>query len=129
MIESYGALTPIFRAAGGPLDPVLVSASERLSKESGTSVSSGQVLFKWLIQKGVVVVTCVFLSLHFSLRIRADFLIRRTSSKVSRIKEALSTASLPDLTSDEIAAIETEGSKLHKSALMYYVKQVQEYKK
>ncbi|KAE9409517.1 Aldo/keto reductase [Gymnopus androsaceus JB14] len=108
VVESYGALTPIFRAAGGPLDPVLVSASERLSKESGISVSSGQVLFKWLIQKGVVVVT--------------------TSSKVSRIKEALSTASLPDLTSDEIVAIETEGSKLHKSALMYYVKQVQEHK-
>ncbi|KIK62814.1 hypothetical protein GYMLUDRAFT_41698 [Collybiopsis luxurians FD-317 M1] len=94
VIESFGALSPIFRASGGPIDPVLASAAERLTKESGSPVSPGQVLFKWLIQKGVVAVT--------------------TSSKVSRIKESLATASLPDLTSEEISAIETEGSKWHK---------------
>ncbi|KAJ3986113.1 NADP-dependent oxidoreductase domain-containing protein [Lentinula detonsa] len=98
VIESYGGLSPIVRAPGGTLDPVLANAAERLAKESGTAVSSGQVLSKWLIQKGVVVVT--------------------TSSKVSRIKEALSTASLPDLSADEISAIETEGSKVHKRFFM-----------
>ncbi|KAJ4475324.1 NADP-dependent oxidoreductase domain-containing protein [Lentinula edodes] len=98
VIESYGGLSPIVRAPGGPVDAVLASAAERLSKESGTTVSAGQVLSKWLVQKDVVVVT--------------------TSSKVSRIKEALLTASLPDLTVDEISAIETEGSKVHKRFFM-----------
>ncbi|KAJ3807794.1 NADP-dependent oxidoreductase domain-containing protein [Lentinula aff. lateritia] len=101
VIESYGGLSPIVRAPGGPVDPVLASAAERLSKESGTNVSPGQVLSKWLIQKDVVVVT--------------------TSSKVSRIEEALLTASLPDLTVDEIFAIETEGSKVHKRFFMKHV--------
>ncbi|KAJ3818745.1 NADP-dependent oxidoreductase domain-containing protein [Lentinula raphanica] len=101
IIESYGGLSPIVRAPGGTLDPVLASTAERLSKESGTSVSPGQILSKWLIQKGVVVVT--------------------TSSKVSRIKEALSTASLPDLNADEISAIESEGLKVHKRFFMKHV--------
>ncbi|KAJ4487778.1 oxidoreductase [Lentinula aciculospora] len=94
VIESYAALSSIFRASGGPVDPVLANVAARLrTKESDTTVSPGQVIFKWLIQKGVVVVT--------------------TSSKVSRIREALSTPSLPDLTEEEMATIETEGSKVH----------------
>ncbi|KAF5389927.1 hypothetical protein D9757_003647 [Collybiopsis confluens] len=101
LIESYGGLSPIFRATGGPVDPVLAIASERLSKASGNPVSSGQVLTKWLIQKGMVVVT--------------------TSSKVSRIQEALATTALPDLTTDEITAIETEGVKWHRRFFMKHV--------
>ncbi|KAJ3736118.1 NADP-dependent oxidoreductase domain-containing protein [Lentinula guzmanii] len=94
VVESYGALSSLFRVPGGPVDPVIANAVQRLSKESGTSVSPGQVLMKWLIQKRVVIVT--------------------TSSKASRMKEMLATPSLPDLTLEEIAAIETEGSKMHK---------------
>ncbi|KAJ3986114.1 NADP-dependent oxidoreductase domain-containing protein [Lentinula detonsa] len=94
VVESYGALSSLFRVPGGPVDPVIAGVVQRLSRESGTSVSPGQVLMKWLIQKRVVIVT--------------------TSSKASRIKEMLATPSLPDLTLEEIAAIETEGSKMHK---------------
>ncbi|KAJ4487777.1 NADP-dependent oxidoreductase domain-containing protein [Lentinula aciculospora] len=101
VIESYGGLSSIVRASGGPVDLVLASAAERLSKESGTTVSLGQILSKWLIQKGAAVVT--------------------TSSELSRIQETLSTASLPDLSVDEISAIETEGSKVHKRFFMKHV--------
>ncbi|KAJ3800047.1 oxidoreductase [Lentinula aff. detonsa] len=60
IVVEYGALSSLFRVPGGPVDPVVASAVQRLSKESGTSVSPGQVLMKWLIQKRVVIVTtCV----------------------------------------------------------------------
>ncbi|KAJ3753662.1 NADP-dependent oxidoreductase domain-containing protein [Lentinula raphanica] len=94
VIESYGALSTLFRVPEGPVDHIVAKLAERLSKESGTTISSGQILMKWLFQKGVVVVT--------------------TSSKTSRMKEMLAVPSLPDLTPEEIVAIETEGSKLHK---------------
>ncbi|KAF9053891.1 Aldo/keto reductase [Hymenopellis radicata] len=90
---SYGGLTSIVRARGGPVD--------QLEKESGKPVSPGQVLTKWLIQKGAIVVT--------------------TTSKPERIVETLSTPDVPDLTAEEIAAIETEGSKLHKRIFMKHV--------
>ncbi|KAE9409518.1 hypothetical protein BT96DRAFT_1084844 [Gymnopus androsaceus JB14] len=78
VVASFGGLSRIVRGLGGPVDPVLASASERLLKESGTRVSPSQVLSKWFIPKGVVGIT--------------------TSSKASPIKEALSNASLPNLT-------------------------------
>ncbi|KAL0570812.1 hypothetical protein V5O48_011148 [Marasmius crinis-equi] len=98
VIESYGGLVPVTKAAGGPVDPVLEKIAERLSKEAGKTVTPGHVLTKWQIQKGVIVVT--------------------TSSKESRIKETLDIPTLPDLTSDEITQIEQEGSKLHKRIYM-----------
>jgi hypothetical protein len=55
--SSYGGLSPIFRAKGGPLDAVLSGISERLGKERGQLVSLSQVLIKWLQQKGMLVVT------------------------------------------------------------------------
>ncbi|KAL0066459.1 hypothetical protein AAF712_006502 [Marasmius tenuissimus] len=97
-IESYGGLVPVTKAPGGPLDPVLEKIAQRLSKESGKTVSAGHILTKWQIQKGIVVVT--------------------TSSKESRIKETLEIRALPDLTSDEIREIEVEGSKIHKRVYM-----------
>ncbi|KAF5373653.1 hypothetical protein D9758_000690 [Tetrapyrgos nigripes] len=101
VIESYGGLTPVARVPGGPVDPVITAIAERLSKETGTVVNSGQVLSKWLLQKGIIVIT--------------------TSSKVSRIQEALAVSSLPDLTVEEIKSIENEGSKLHKRIFMKHV--------
>ncbi|KAF8921097.1 NADP-dependent oxidoreductase domain-containing protein [Mucidula mucida] len=98
---SYGGLTPIVRASGGPVDSVIAGIVTRLEKESGKPVSPGQVLTKWLIQKGAIVVT--------------------TTSKPERIVETLSTPDVPDLTAEEIAAIETEGSKLHKRIFMKHV--------
>ena len=42
-----------------------------------------------------------------------EILLYRTSSKVERVKEYLAAETLPDLTPEEIKAIEEEGSKLH----------------
>lgn len=56
---SYGGQTPLVRAAGGPLDAVLHSICERLEETRGHLVTTGQVLSKWILQKGAIVVTCV----------------------------------------------------------------------
>lgn len=56
---SYGGLTPVVRFKGGPVDPVLKSAAIRLSKESGKTVSEGQVLQLWLRSKGIPAITYV----------------------------------------------------------------------
>ncbi|KAF9562197.1 Aldo/keto reductase [Agrocybe pediades] len=97
-IESYGGQTPIVRVPGGPLDATLASIKDRLEKTYGKPVTTGQILSKWLLQKDVIVVT--------------------TSSKVERIQEFLETENVPDLTADEIGAIEAEGAKLHKRVYM-----------
>lgn len=54
---SYGGQTPLVRAVGGPADAVISAIRERLEKTRGKPVSSGQVLSKWIIQKGAIVVT------------------------------------------------------------------------
>lgn len=54
---SFGGQTPLVRAAGGPADGVISTIRERLEKTRGQSVSSGQVLSKWILQKGAIVVT------------------------------------------------------------------------
>ncbi|CAK5269954.1 unnamed protein product [Mycena citricolor] len=96
-IESYGGLTPLVRAPGGPVDEVLARIISRL----GGSVTSAQVLTKWLWQKGAVVVT--------------------TSSKEDRLKEYLASADVSDLTAEEIKAIDEAGAKLHKRVFMAHV--------
>ncbi|KAF8557314.1 Aldo/keto reductase [Imleria badia] len=92
--SSYGGLSPIVRGKGGPLDPVIEQIRVRLEKTRGSPVSDGQVLNKWLHQKGVLVVT--------------------TSSKVERIREYIDTEDVPELTVEEIKLIEITGGKLHR---------------
>ncbi|KAK0459824.1 NADP-dependent oxidoreductase domain-containing protein [Desarmillaria tabescens] len=95
LIASYGGLTPIVRAPGGPVDPVVNGIAERLK------ISPSQVYTKWLLQKGILVVT--------------------TTSKPARITETLKTPDVTDLTSEDIAAIEEAGAKLHKRIFMRHV--------
>ncbi|OBZ75615.1 NAD/NADP-dependent indole-3-acetaldehyde reductase [Grifola frondosa] len=90
---SYGGLTPIVRFKGGPVDPVLSSIRERLQKTSGKPVTEGQVLGLWLRAKGIPEIT--------------------TTSKVERIKEYIATETLPDLTVEEVHAIDEAGSQVH----------------
>ncbi|KAG9120381.1 hypothetical protein FRC07_004148 [Ceratobasidium sp. 392] len=85
VIESYGGLAPITRLPGGKLDAVLDNIATRL----GPKVTPGQVIFSWIRAKGVVIVT--------------------TTSRKERIQEYLSIFDLPDLTEDEIAAIDEAG--------------------
>lgn len=91
--SSYGGLTPLFRAPGGPLDPVIEEIRARLESTRGQPVSIGQVLIKWLQQYGILVVT--------------------TSSKADRMREYLDTAMVPDLTAEEIESIENAGAQLY----------------
>ncbi|KAI0336530.1 Aldo/keto reductase [Cubamyces sp. BRFM 1775] len=93
---SYGGLTPIVRHKGGPVDPVLASIRGRLEKDTGKSVSEGQVLGLWLRYQGVPEIT--------------------TSSKEERVKEYIATQELPDLTAEEVEAINEAGSKVHHRA-------------
>lgn len=89
--SSYGGLSPIFRAPGGPLDPVIEKIRARLESTRGQPVSIGQVLNKWLQQYGILVVT--------------------TSNKEGRMREYLDTANVPELTAEEIESIENAGAQ------------------
>ncbi|KZV89901.1 hypothetical protein EXIGLDRAFT_721004 [Exidia glandulosa HHB12029] len=84
-IEAYSSLNPITKTPGGPLDPVLARIAKRIG---GTPA---QVIFAWLRQKGVIIVT--------------------TSGKAERLREYLAVPSLPELTSEEIEEIEEAGRK------------------
>ena len=54
---SYGGLTPIIRAKGGPIDAVLEKIAQRIGSSSGKSVTQGQVLQLWLRKKGIPCIT------------------------------------------------------------------------
>ncbi|KLO14798.1 Aldo/keto reductase [Schizopora paradoxa] len=83
--EAYSSLTPITRTPGGPVDPVLKSIGLRLG------ATPAQVIFSWVKSKGAVIVT--------------------TTTKVDRLHEYLEVADLPELTPEEVAAIEEAGAK------------------
>ncbi|KAF8558199.1 hypothetical protein OG21DRAFT_1504579, partial [Imleria badia] len=51
--SSYGGLSPLSRAQGGPLDPVIYKIRARLEATRGRHVTDGQVLNKWLQQRGI----------------------------------------------------------------------------
>ena len=59
LATSYGGLTPIVRQKGGPVDPVLASISQRLTKDVGKDVTEGQVLGLWLRSQGIPEITSV----------------------------------------------------------------------
>ncbi|KAH9033515.1 NADP-dependent oxidoreductase domain-containing protein [Lactarius pseudohatsudake] len=82
--EAYGSLAPITTYPGGPVDPVLSTIARRIG---GTP---GQVIFKWVHAKGFVVVT--------------------TTERRTRLDEYLAVVHLPDLTKDEIDAIDRAGA-------------------
>ncbi|KAI9459696.1 NADP-dependent oxidoreductase domain-containing protein [Lactarius psammicola] len=82
--EAYGSLAPITTYPGGPVDPVLATIARRIG---GTP---GQVIFKWAHAKGFVIVT--------------------TTERRTRLDEYLAVVHLPDLTSDEIEAIDKAGA-------------------
>ncbi|GBE82184.1 NAD/NADP-dependent indole-3-acetaldehyde reductase [Sparassis crispa] len=93
LLCSYAGLTPIVHFKGGPVDPILASVGERIAKIVGKPISDGQVLQLWLKTKGYPAIS--------------------TSSKEERIKEYLEVETLPDLTAEEVGAIDVAGSKVH----------------
>ncbi|KAI5306563.1 hypothetical protein KEM56_000258 [Ascosphaera pollenicola] len=85
--EAYAPLAPIIRVKdGGPLDSVLPPLAEKYG------VTSGDVLLRWSIERGVVPVT--------------------TTSKESRMQEYARAATFT-LTPEEVQKITEEGSKKH----------------
>jgi len=83
--EAYNTLAPITAYPGGPVDPVLRTIARRIG---GTP---GQVIFKWAHVKGFVVVT--------------------TTARRARMDEYLRVFHLPDLTPDEVEAIDKAGAQ------------------
>ncbi|KAI0046154.1 Aldo/keto reductase [Auriscalpium vulgare] len=92
--ESYGAQSPLFRAKGGPVDPVLTRVAQRLSETGSQQYNEGHVLLLWQREKGIVVVT--------------------TTAKESRLADYIAVANAPPLTQEEIAAIDEAGSQWHR---------------
>ncbi|KAI0054936.1 Aldo/keto reductase [Artomyces pyxidatus] len=83
VIEAFGSLAPLTSIPDGPLDSVLHTIAARVN------ATPAQVIFKWALSKGVVVVT--------------------TTSQAARLAEYLAVAQLDDLTNEEIAAIDDAG--------------------
>ncbi|KAJ8594207.1 Aldo/keto reductase [Rhizopogon salebrosus TDB-379] len=83
VIEAYGALTPVTREPGGPVDAPLNNIATRLG------ATADQVLLAWVKAKGAVAVT--------------------TSSKKARLLSYLSAGDL-DLSAEDIQAIDTAGA-------------------
>ncbi|PCH37784.1 Aldo/keto reductase [Wolfiporia cocos MD-104 SS10] len=94
---SYGGLAPLTQAElkDGPVDPVLAAAAARLSTVAGKPVSKGQVLHLWLRARGMGAIT--------------------TSTQEERIREYVEMETLPDLTEDELRAIDEAGAQRHHS--------------
>ena len=59
IIASYGGATPLARVPNGPLKDVLPTIRARLEQTRGGPVTEGQVLSKWILQKGAIVITWV----------------------------------------------------------------------
>lgn len=86
--ESYGPLTPILRhPTGGPLRPVLERIGQRLGIDSAT------ILLLWTVQKNVVAVS--------------------TSGNPDNIRKIAEVNTLPDLSAEDMAAIDEAGKKVH----------------
>ena len=57
--QSYGGLSPLFRAKGSAVDRVVEDIATKWSKDTGKSYNAGHVTLVWLKQKGIVAITCV----------------------------------------------------------------------
>lgn len=86
-VSSYGPLTPIVRAPGGPVDPVYA----QLAKKYG--VTEGDIGLRWVIDQGIVAIT--------------------TSSNKDRLKGYLNHLSSFQLTPKEVEQISEAGNKQH----------------
>ncbi|QLG74621.1 hypothetical protein HG535_0G05040 [Zygotorulaspora mrakii] len=86
IIEAYSPLTPLSRARPGPLDRVLPELETKYNK------TETQILLRWAIQRGVVVLT--------------------TSSKEHRLKEILGALDF-ELSDDDVELISQVGSEKH----------------
>ena len=84
--SAYGPLTPVTRAAGGPLDTVLAALAKKYA------VTPGDVAIRWVIERGVIAIT--------------------TSSKESRLTEYLRAVKF-DLTPHEVQQISELGQQKH----------------
>ncbi|KAL1410576.1 hypothetical protein Q8F55_004589 [Vanrija albida] len=88
VFQSYGPLTPLLRhPTGGSLKAVVEKIAEKRGIEPST------VLLLWTVQKNVVAIT--------------------TSNNPERIAKLAQIDSLPDLSAEEIAAIDEAGKKVH----------------
>jgi len=85
VIETYGALTPITKKPGGPVDKPVNEIAQRLG------ITPAQVILLWVRAKGVVIVT--------------------TTSKAERLQEYLAVGDLQPLSQEDVDAIDAAGSQ------------------
>ncbi|KAA1469439.1 Aldo/keto reductase [Dentipellis sp. KUC8613] len=91
-IETFAGLSSLSRVKG-PVDPVVTEIAARLSKTAGRPIPENHVLLLWQRQRGLIFIT--------------------TTTNASRLDEYLSIANTPELTAEELAAIDEAGSKEH----------------
>lgn len=88
-LAAFGPLTPVTRAKPGPLDPLLASLAKKYA------VNEGEILLRWIMDQGVVVVT--------------------TSSKEQRLSDMLRVCTF-SMTPKEVADISKTGlEKSHRA--------------
>lgn len=85
-VASYGPLTPVIRARGGPLDPLL----SQLAKKYG--VGEGEILLRWSLDRGTISIT--------------------TSGRESRLVQYLQVLDF-QLTPEEVDEISRTGNQKH----------------
>lgn len=86
LTAAYGPITPVTRAAGGPLDSLLAGMAKKYA------VTEGDIAIRWAIERGAVTIT--------------------TSSKESRLTEYLRTVKF-HLTPHEVEQISKLGLEKH----------------
>ncbi|TDL16611.1 Aldo/keto reductase [Rickenella mellea] len=108
LTESYGTLTPIHprRPIPEDSDAALLAARDKLlelldaaGKGRGENVSRNAILLKWVWQRGFLTVT--------------------TSSKEERLRESVAALDLPDLSAEEMSAIDAIGNAHFRSFRSY----------
>lgn len=92
--QAYASLAPVTRhPTGGPLKPVLAKIASTITSESSVEVDEAGVLLLWVMAKGGVCIT--------------------SSSDEKRIQKMADLEKVRDLKSDEVAAIDEAGKKVH----------------
>ena len=77
--------------ADGPVDEALQSVIAEIKNDHGAVASPIQILLKWALQRGDIVIT--------------------TSSKPSRMQEQIAITNLPPLTEAQLKRIDEAGSR------------------
>lgn len=93
----------------GPANKVLDQVAAAVSKRSGESVTTGQILLKWAAQKGnIIITTSSKVCMNRRCPANASNIFLKCLQE-SRMKEQLAALALSELSTDEMTSIEDAG--------------------